>query len=265
MEITILGSGGAINTPRAFCQCKMCNEAREKGVPYSRNGPSAYFKEINTIIDTPEDIQHSINRENIKEIENVFITHWHPDHVYGLRFILESYYDWAERKPLKKINLYVPKEIYPGLKEIYGTLDYHTNIMKLVNLIIVEDFIPFEINDSKITPISYDNSKETFGYLIETERKRIFYSPCDTISFSRFDLIENLDLWITEVGIWRLNEEINEVLHTDVIKRIEKVKPKKSILVHIEEVDKKSFDTLKELEKEYSNIFFSHDGLKIII
>ena len=87
MELKILGSGGAMPTPRAFCQCDVCKNARKGFKYYKRNSSSLYIKEAKTIIDAPEDITNSINRENIKrdEIKNIFITHWHPDHAFGLR------------------------------------------------------------------------------------------------------------------------------------------------------------------------------------
>ena len=77
-------------TPRPLCDCGVCERARKEGAPYIRNSSSLYLEEINTVIDAPEDIGSSLNRENITGVENVFITHWHPDHTFGLRVILEA-------------------------------------------------------------------------------------------------------------------------------------------------------------------------------
>ena len=38
MQVEILGSGGATAIPRPGCECRVCVEARERGVPYSRTG-----------------------------------------------------------------------------------------------------------------------------------------------------------------------------------------------------------------------------------
>ena len=39
--------------PKPLCQCRICREARRKGVPYARAGPSAFLHDINLLIDTP--------------------------------------------------------------------------------------------------------------------------------------------------------------------------------------------------------------------
>jgi len=39
MRVEILGSGGATTTPRPGCMCRVCVEARAKGVPYARTDP----------------------------------------------------------------------------------------------------------------------------------------------------------------------------------------------------------------------------------
>ena len=75
MKITILGSGGFQTIPRPLCQCKICKEAREKGTPHSRNGPSIYIHGAEAIIDTPKDIISSLNREDVKKVKNIFFTH----------------------------------------------------------------------------------------------------------------------------------------------------------------------------------------------
>ena len=69
MDFIILGSGGAINTPRPFCQCKVCVEAR-KDPTKRRNASSLFLKDANLLVDCGEDIANSLIRENIKKVEN---------------------------------------------------------------------------------------------------------------------------------------------------------------------------------------------------
>ncbi len=40
MTIEVLGSGGAVNTPKIFCDCNSCTQARKYGGVYRRLGPS---------------------------------------------------------------------------------------------------------------------------------------------------------------------------------------------------------------------------------
>jgi phosphoribosyl 1,2-cyclic phosphate phosphodiesterase len=55
--IEVLGSAGAVPTPRVGCPCEICAEALEKGPPYSRCGPSYFVHGPNVLIDTPEEIR----------------------------------------------------------------------------------------------------------------------------------------------------------------------------------------------------------------
>ena len=85
MRIEFLGTGGAVVTPRPACECRVCAEARGRGVPFSRNGPSIFVHGPDLLIDTPEDIIASLNRANIRHVGAATWSHWHPDHTAGLR------------------------------------------------------------------------------------------------------------------------------------------------------------------------------------
>lgn len=83
MKIEFLGTAGPMSIPRPLCQCQLCQQARDKGVPYSRSGPGLFLHGPNLLFDTSEDIHFQINRSRITEINGVFYSHWHPDHVMG--------------------------------------------------------------------------------------------------------------------------------------------------------------------------------------
>ncbi len=75
MKIEFLGTGGSVPTPRPLCRCSMCSEARARGIPFSRNGPSLFVHGPNLLVDTPEDISNSLNRSTVQEISGVFLSH----------------------------------------------------------------------------------------------------------------------------------------------------------------------------------------------
>ena len=53
MRVEVLGSGGATTTPRPGCVCRVCSQARVKGLPYTRTGPSVFVHGPNVLFDTP--------------------------------------------------------------------------------------------------------------------------------------------------------------------------------------------------------------------
>jgi len=71
MKLTIIGSGGCVCTPKPLCACKVCVEAREKGHPYARFGPSLYLEDAALLVDTPEDVAHALNHAGVQRVDNI--------------------------------------------------------------------------------------------------------------------------------------------------------------------------------------------------
>lgn len=266
MKLTILGSGGAMPTPRPFCQCVTCKKARKKGEPYMRNSSSLYVNDAFTLIDCPENIGESLNRRDIKRVDNLFITHWHPDHTFGLRVVLEANYNFRAHRADKTINVYIPKKVYKTLKEKYPIIEYLLNSQKTGKLILIEDGDRITIGKVTITAIGYRGKmSDTYSYLLEEKNKRALYAPCDTISFER--KIYNLDLLINECGLF--SDMKTEIHFPDLIKRVREFNPRKTIFTHIEEVEINiwGWNYLEKMKKQYLDIDFefAYDGMKLNI
>lgn len=250
-------------TPRPFCQCETCRKARTIGKPYKRNSSSLFIKEINTIIDCGEDIASSLNRENIKQVDNLFITHWHPDHTFGLRAILEANFNFRTSKADHTINLYIPKKVYKQLQKMFPAIDYYINVQKTAKLHLIEHKDKMTFGKIKMTAVGYaGKNSETYGYLLEEKGKKILYSPCDTIGFKKYKEQKALDLLITECGLF--SNVPSEISFEEAIKRIREIKPKKVIFTHIEEVETKIWKQKHFLEqkKKYPdiNLDYAKDG-----
>ena len=65
MKVEFLGTGGAFPTPRPGCDCAICVQARERGVPYARTGPCLFVHGPNLLIDTPEECRQQLNRSGV--------------------------------------------------------------------------------------------------------------------------------------------------------------------------------------------------------
>ena len=102
MNVIILGSGGCVSTPRACCNCHVCTEARQKGFPYARTGCSLFVEDVNLLIDTPEDINASLNNSGIQKVEHILYSHCDPDHTMGMRVVEQLKMDWLANSLGKK-------------------------------------------------------------------------------------------------------------------------------------------------------------------
>jgi phosphoribosyl 1,2-cyclic phosphate phosphodiesterase len=54
LTVTVLGSGGNSPIPTPTCACRICERAREVGVPAARHGNSLYLAELSAVVDAPE-------------------------------------------------------------------------------------------------------------------------------------------------------------------------------------------------------------------
>ena len=287
MEIIILGSAGCTTIPRPTCQCKICKEAREKGIPYSRSGSSIFLKEINAIFDTPEEIKNQLNRENILKVDNIFYTHWHPDHTLGLRVIEEMNLYWLaeyieNKKPEKKVNVYALPDVMKDLLAIRNRFSPYLEYYKkkeLVNLVELKNKQGIVRKRIKITPILVKPTplENSTVYVLEHNDKKLIYAPCDVKPFPESELLKNAEILIIGGVVpdeplkdnYFIPEEnpLKAELYSikDLIRIKERLRIRNLIITHIEEEWGKSFDDYKKLEQKYKkhDIRFAFDGMKI--
>lgn len=260
MRFKILGSGGAAQIPRACCECDICKEAREKGIPYSRRGQSLFLEDIKVLFDTPESISGALNHFRINSVSYIFYSHFHPDHTMGCRIIEEIKCDCTENPIVVNLpegGICISINEFSSLLEYYKAEGY---------CLLIKDKIS-KIGNITIARIPLDN-KFADGFLIKEENKKIFYCPCHAMHTPKnMDILHGLDLMILGIGeLVHLEEDITH-FYRDIIPLIQYYKPKQVLLTHIEEYEKLSYDDYCELEQRYIelNIKCAYDGMVVDI
>jgi len=282
MKFKVLGSGGCTSIPRATCSCRVCKEAREKGTPYSRFGCSLFIEDINLLIDTPEDINIALNKFDVKRIDNVLYSHWHPDHTLGMRVFEQIKINWCElsvgiknKKPINVFGLDYVIEDIRSIKNKFGP--YVENYEKNYNLIKVNVVDrELNINDIKITFIPVSNNISSV-FVFEQKDKKVIYAPCNVKPFPDDDLFNNANLLIigntitSEVAkdnfiVDKDNEMRKHMFVMDEIVELKKqYNVNKVIITHLDEDWGLSYDDYLKKAKNYDNIEFAYDGLNIEI
>jgi phosphoribosyl 1,2-cyclic phosphate phosphodiesterase len=283
MKIEFLGTGGAITIPQPGCECQVCSEARKKGIPYSRTGPSLFIHGPDILIDTPEEIKQQLNRSKVTEIKACFYSHWHPDHVMGRR-VWEMNNDWRNWPPkTKQTDIYLPEHVAHDFRKIPGIWD-HFNYLRSKNLIRLIELTNGEkiiIGNTQIFPVPLAEDY-VYGFLVEENKKRIFIGMDELHGWDPPTEICGLDLAILPMGIVefdpftdnRLIPENHPLLKREAtfiqtLHIIRKLNASLTVIIHIEEPDNLSYNDLKKLEKQLQtkclNIIFAYDTMIIDI
>lgn len=128
-----------------------------------------------------KDKNHDINN-----VDTLFITHEHQDHIRGLKTLLN-------KKIIK--NVYLTKGTFNSLpNEVRKLFPVNTNF--------IEADIKFNYQDLLVTPflLSHDAS-EPIGYVIESNNKKaVFLTDTGYVDQSYFELLKNADMYLLEAN-----------------------------------------------------------------
>jgi phosphoribosyl 1,2-cyclic phosphate phosphodiesterase len=282
MKFIIIGSGGCVCLPKPLCQCIICVEARQKGGRYKRYGCSLYLEDASLLVDTPEDIAHSLNAADIRSVKRVLYTHFDPDHTLGMRIFEQLRLEWLnfyeKIPPCTPIDVFATPEVMETLNGIsigYGALlDYYVKKRKLANRKFITK--PFFADKIKISSIPIGKSKSVSIFIFEKNRRKVVYAPCDCKPFPLDESMRNADLLIVgntfvgntlkdnrNIGV---DHPLRNELHSieDILEIKNKLSVKNIIVTHLEEDWGKSYDDYLALEDKYG-VKFAYDGMVVVI
>ncbi|MBL7061270.1 MAG: hypothetical protein ISS54_00850 [Dehalococcoidia bacterium] len=280
MKWTILGSGGCAVIPKPLCQCRVCREARKKGVPYARAGPSVFLHDINLLVDTPAEIVSLLNRSPIRRIDYLTFSHLDPDHVEGFRVVEQIALDFRTWRayPQKQICLLLPEQLSGSVRKLrsqYGPIVDFYQESGFLKLKLFHDKI--QIGGVRITAIPVDRGSQlAFVYVFEKAGRKVVYAPCDIKPFPEHrNEVQQADLLIIQPGIFEKGlkhsfrypaEHISRTtLYTfeQTMDLVTRLRAKKVVFVHLEEYWNRSYDDYRVLESRNRRICFAYDGMQL--
>ncbi len=264
VKIEILGSGGATLTPRPFCDCHVCIEARQRGVPYSRLGPAYFVHDVNLLIDTPEEIGVMLNRSGIQRVDAAVYSHWHPDHTSGMRVFESNIRFWNWPPETHCTPVYLPAQVasdfatWIGLEERAVYLESR-HVLKVSRL--AENGV-IGLNGVSVRPILLAVGY-VYAFLLGDGAANVLIAPDELFRWRPPSDLPPLDLAILPAGLFEfdpfngqriipaehpvLQEEATFRQTLEIVRRL---KPQRTILSHIEEVNRLSYDDLTRLSQK---------------
>jgi phosphoribosyl 1,2-cyclic phosphate phosphodiesterase len=262
VRVEILGSGGAVTIPRPGCSCRVCVEAREKGRPYERTGPSVFVHGPDVLIDTPEESKSQLNRSGVRRIAAGLYSHWHPDHTAGRRVWESRNFDFRSWPPsFETTPLYVPERVWADFEANYGLADQFRFMERqgTVKVVQVAGGVPFSIGDYQVTPDPARRG-ERDAFLFEGDGSRVLVAMDETHGWSPPDL-GPLDVAVLPIGVFEhhpytgerlIPEEfcrppVKKTRYPQALEMARVLGARRTLLSHVEEMDKLSHDELVRL------------------
>lgn len=287
MEMTVLGSGGNSPTPMPTCDCRVCVEAREQGVPYARRGNSMFVHDANLLVDTPELVWHSLNRAGIESVEYVFLSHFHADHTLGLRTLQAL---GIEDQPITDFVGEVPTLLMSPVtheRVVEGNNLFEHLTGQWSDIEILEDGDSRRLGGLELThrsaPIQAGGERAISALLLKDEHGTAFLSP-DENRHLDIESLPELELWVKETGYFPETPEGDrtvteaaertalaaEMTFEESLAQVRAVRPERTVFTEIEEQYRRSYDDYRALARELSaeegfDVTFAHDGMTLSV
>jgi len=282
LKIEFLGTGGAVSTPRPLCGCRVCAQARVRGVPYARSGPSVFVHGPDVLLDTPEEIKGQLDRSRVTDLAACFYSHWHPDHVLGWRVWEALNQDWRGWPSQKKAtDIYLPEQVGKDFRERLGLWETfaHHERRGLIRVVELQDGETVTLGGTRVRPFRV---AEDYVYAFEFEGggKRVLIAPDELNGWRPPPEVRGVDLAVLPVGVFefdpftgerRIAEEHPvlgfEATFEETLGMVDALDAGRTILTHVEEMDGMTHDDLRRLgenlRREGRNVEFAYDTLLV--
>jgi phosphoribosyl 1,2-cyclic phosphate phosphodiesterase len=278
MRVEILGSAGALPTPRPGCSCHVCAGARDRGIPYARSGPSAFVHGPDVLLDTPEEIREQLDRSSVRRIVACFYSHWHPDHVMGRRIWETMYADFRSwpRRTRGQTTVYLPEQVAADSRR-YLALWEHLSFMAergWIEVVELQDGQTVELGGTAIRPFRVAEDY-VYAFLFEQDGRRLLVAPDELNGWDPPPHSRGVDLAVIPMGVCEFDPFTGErridaehpilrleATFVETLGIVAKLEARRVVLSHIEEMDGLSYDDLSRLERELDGVVtFAYDGM----
>ena len=285
MKITLLGTGAAEGVPAFLCNCNTCNVAREKRGKYVRQNCTAYIESISgesILLDMPAQIMMAFDHFHLEDHDllAVFITHFHSDHTYGMKYLLEAICDNGYQNATT-VDLFLPADVYKMLMEMKypdQPVVYKENANQFYSVNLITDNKEIAVGPFRVLPLETNHINihwkpgkvrvETFGYLINDADDKKFAYLIDAprqLPEQTYEILakEDVDCLVFDCTFEKTYFPSGHSDIQGIIDVQQKIKPRRTIASHISHRNL-GYEGLKKILEKYS-IEVAYDGMIISV
>ncbi len=263
----------------------MCVEARARGIPYARTGPSTFVHGPDLIFDTPEESRLQLERAGIGEIAACFYSHWHPDHTMGRR-VWETrngdFRTWPrEAKRPRVTDVYLPEQVAADFRVWLGGMA-HLEFMQQRGWIRIHELRDGDVVELGGVSVRPFRLEEDYVYAFEVRdgSTRLLVAMDELNGWAPPAELRGCDLAVLPMGICeydvfsgerRIHPEhpvlAFEATFEETLGIVDRLDARQVVLSHVEEMDGLTYDDLgrlaDRLRAEGRPIRFAFDGMTV--
>lgn len=176
MKLKYLGSGASEGFPALFCTCDNCKRAKLAGGKNIRTRSQTLINN-DLLIDFNQDTYSHIIHQGLDllKVKNIFITHYHEDHLCAHEFINLRPPFAVESSQRVKPQVYASKATVDYMQL---TLDYAEVTDEFISVNTVFPFKNVKAGDYEITPLAanHDPKTDPLIYIVSDGCNRILYA-----------------------------------------------------------------------------------------
>lgn len=179
MRLRFLGTGTSFGVPVVGCGCRVCTSSDPRN-QRSRHGLLLESDRGRLLVDTPPELRLQLLAAGVDDIDAVYITHQHADHVHGVDDLRVFTVGRDRRLPV-----YVPAEYATEMRDRFPYIWGPTAAATPGTTIPELEMIPFEDRDTlepagfSLTPVGFPHGPiqsygfRTGGLAVVVDAKRI--------------------------------------------------------------------------------------------
>ncbi len=255
MKITILGAGSAYGSPMIFEQWGKLNADN----PKNRRTRASALLEIegkSILIDAGPDLREQINRNGVRNLDAVFITHEHYDHMSGIPELPR-----ASKILGHGIEVYASSETMAGLKKCFGYLfeqkaDAEPDAKKIIWKML-PDLGEFKAQGLKFVTAQLPHHQlhsSVFRY-----KNFAYVTDWQEMTVQTAEMLYGLDLLVIECNNGVETENNGHSNLAQIKEVMDLLKPKRVVLTHLSvRVD---YDIVSQMLP--SNCVLAYDGMEL--